>query len=125
MISAEVSAPDAEAFLDAVNADPGIVECHRLTGLFNYLIKAHVTDSAGLSVLLDHLGAVGARCKASVVLASPLEWRAMGSAGEVSSAGGRVRRRRASTARDAEDGAPVPARRPGRPRRARPAESRT
>jgi Lrp/AsnC family leucine-responsive transcriptional regulator len=124
IIMAEVSAPDAETFLDVINTDPGVVECHRLTGVFNYLIKAHVTDADGLSALLDQLGAVGARCNASVVLASPLQWRAMGSAGEVASPSGRLRRRRTPN-RDGENGAQTPARRPGRPRRARPAETRS
>lgn len=123
MISAEVAAPDAGAFLEAAQADPGVVECHRLTGLSNYLVKAHVTDADGLSTLLDQLGATGARCNASIVLASPLEWRAMGSAGEVASPSGRLRRRRTSNREDGSEGATA-ARRPGRPRRTRPVETR-
>lgn len=125
IISAEVIATDADIFMEAVNAEQGIVECHRLTGLFNYLIKAHVTDAAGLSELLDKLGGTGARCNASIVLASPLEWRAMGSAGEVASPSGRLRRRRTAANREGDSGASSPARRPGRPRRPRPAETRS
>ena len=53
IISAEVAPPEAQAFLEAVNAEPGVVECHRLTGVYNYLVKAHVTDAEGLSTLLD------------------------------------------------------------------------
>jgi Lrp/AsnC family leucine-responsive transcriptional regulator len=124
IITAEVSAPDAEAFLETVQADPGVVECHRLTGLFNYMVKAHVTDAAGLSTLLDQLGQTGARCNASIVLASPLEWRAMGSAGDVASPSGRLRRRR-TTSREAEPGTATTTRRPGRPRRTRPVETRS
>jgi len=123
MIAAEVAAPDADAFLEAVQADPGVVECHRLTGVFNYLVKAHVTDAEGLSSLLDQLGATGARCNASIVLASPLEWRAMGSAGEVASPSGRLRRRRTTTRETGAESAPAN-RRPGRPRRPRPVETR-
>jgi Lrp/AsnC family transcriptional regulator, leucine-responsive regulatory protein len=124
IVSAEVRPIDADVFLEAVNADAGVVECHRLTGTFNYLVKAHVTDAEGLATLLDELGQTGARCNASVVLASPLEWRAMGSAGEVATPSGRLRRRRANT-REAEGPAPTGTRRPGRPRRPRPVETRS
>lgn len=124
VITAEVVATDTDLFLEAVNAEQGIVECHRMTGLFNYLVKAHVTDAAGLAELLDRLGASGARCNASIVLASPLEWRAMGSAGDVASPSGRLRRRR-TPAREGEAGTQGTPRRPGRPRRPRPAETRS
>ena len=125
LIFAEVAPSEAEAFLEAVSEEPGVVECHRLTGVFNYLVKAHVTDAAGLATLLDQLGATGARVEASIVLSSPLEWRSMGTAGDVASANGRLRRRRRGVTEAAAEGAAqTTPRRPGRPRRPRPVDAR-
>lgn len=125
LVFAEVAPAESEAFLEAVAEEPGVVECHRLTGVFNYLVKAHVTDAAGLATLLDQLGATGARVEASVVLSSPVEWRSMGTAGDVAAANGRLRRRRRGVTEPVGEGAAASApRRPGRPRRPRPVDAR-
>jgi Lrp/AsnC family leucine-responsive transcriptional regulator len=125
LVFAEVAPTEADAFLEAVAEEPGVVECHRLTGVFNYLVKAHVTDAAGLAGLLDQLGATGARVEASIVLSSPVEWRSMGTAGDVASANGRVRRRRrGATDAPGEGATQTTPRRPGRPRRPRPVDAR-
>src|SRR6478735_2129335 len=119
VIMAEVSAENTPDFLQAVGHEPGVVECHRLTGVFNYLIKAHVADAAELASLLDLLSESGARCEASVVLGSPVEWRSMAAAGDVAPPSGRLRRRRNSNGAGeplADDEKPA-ARRPGRPKR--------
>jgi len=120
VIMAEVSAENTVAFLKTVGREPGVVECHRLTGVFNYLVKAHVADAAELASLLDLFSETGARCEASIVLASPVEWRSMAAAGDVAPPSGRLRRRRGNSAGSADgmtsDEKPV-VRRPGRPKR--------
>ena len=119
VIMAEVSAENTPDFLKTVGREPGVVECHRLTGVFNYLVKAHVADAAELAALLDLMSETGARCEASVVLASPVEWRSMAAAGDVAPPSGRLRRRRRSNgaAEPMTDEEKPATRRPGRPRR--------
>lgn len=120
VIYADVPATSAKAFLEAVEGESGIVECHRLSGNPNYVARAHVIDPGDLAELLDRLGATGATCEASVILQSPLEWRAIGGTEEAGASGGRVRRRRRSPDADGsgEDGTNGTAvRRTGRPRR--------
>jgi hypothetical protein len=71
-----------------------------------------------LAELMDRLGATGAQCHASVILQSPLEWRAIGGTDEQNAPGGRVRRRRRSAdTENPEDVNSSATRRPGRPRR--------
>ena len=116
VIFADVPSASGASFLEAVEREPGIVECHRLSGNPNYTARAHVADPADLADLLDRLGASGANCQASVILQSPLEWRAIGGSDEVGVAPGRVRRRRRTAEADGA-GDVTGTRRPGRPRR--------
>jgi Lrp/AsnC family leucine-responsive transcriptional regulator len=117
-VFADVSAAANSAFLEAVEQEPGVVECHRLSGNPVYVCRTHVADPADLAELLDRLGATGARCHASVILQSPLEWRAIGGSDDQGSGANRVRRRRRSAETDLSDGVNGAAvRRPGRPRR--------
>lgn len=118
VIMAEVAAEHTPDFLDAIGQDPSVVECQRLTGKFNYLIRAHVADGAGLAQLLDILSGSGARCDASIVLESPIEWRALAAAGDIAPPSGRLRRRRPGAEATGEETKPV-IRRPGRPRQTR------
>ena len=115
VILADVPASAGAAFLEALDGEAGVVECHRVSGNPNYIARAHVADPADLADLLDRLGASGATCHASVILQSPLEWRSIGGGDDQAGAAGRVRRRRRTSDADAADDAG--ARRPGRPRR--------
>ncbi|MCC6705071.1 MAG: Lrp/AsnC family transcriptional regulator [Thermomicrobiales bacterium] len=115
VILADVPAAASGAFLEALEQESGIVECHRLSGNPNYVARAHVADPADLAELLDRLGASGANCQASVILQSPLEWRSIGGGEEHGGGSGRVRRRRRTA--ETEGGDDNGARRPGRPRR--------
>jgi Lrp/AsnC family leucine-responsive transcriptional regulator len=117
-IFADVPAASITTFLDAIGQETGVVECHRLSGNPGYMCRAHVSDAAELAELLDRLGAAGATCSASVILQSPLEWRAIGGGNEPGGGGAKVRRRRRTSEPDGtEESAQSPARRPGRPRR--------
>lgn len=117
VIMATVSAQDTPRFLEALDQEPGVVECHRLTGRFDHLIKAFVADRTELASLLDLLSESGATCEASIVLDSPVEWRALAAAGDVAQPGGRLRRRRNAEDQQTDESKPV-VRRPGRPRSA-------
>jgi Lrp/AsnC family leucine-responsive transcriptional regulator len=118
MILANVPASATHAFLEAIDLESGIVECHRVSGNPNYIARAHVADPADLAELLDRMGATGADCQASVILQSPLEWRAIGGGNEHQTSASRVRRRRRPTDSEAaEDANGAGVRRPGRPRR--------
>jgi Lrp/AsnC family transcriptional regulator, leucine-responsive regulatory protein len=116
IILADVAPADSAAFLKAAEEEAGVVECHRITGAANFLLKAHVGGTVELQSLLDALGETGARCNASVVLSSPVEWREVPSSGEE---GGtqRARRRRRAEGEVENSDVPLTPRRPGRPRR--------
>ncbi len=117
IILADVPSAAGVAFLEAIESESGIVECHRLSGNPNYMARAHVADPTDLAELLDRLGASGANCHASVILQSPLEWRAIGGSEDGAQTPGRVRRRRRVTTDENAGDESTPARRPGRPRR--------
>lgn len=122
VITVEVQRGNYDAFLDAVQNNPGVVECHRITGKATHLIKVHVADMAALEELVDGLSEVGAMCETSVVLSSPVPWREVtppsGSTQQRTRLTRRRRRGAAPVAVGAEDDAAArPKRRgPGRPR---------
>jgi len=58
-------------FEEMVANHPDIIECHRLTGVVNYLLKAAVNDMEQLNRLIDHLIPYGV-INTSVVLKSPV-----------------------------------------------------
>lgn len=58
-------------FEEMVSEHPDIIECHRLTGVVNYLLKAAVNDMDQLNNLIDHLIPYGV-INTSVVLKSPV-----------------------------------------------------
>lgn len=118
LISAEVQHADYAAFLEKVNNEPSVAECHRITGDATFLIKVHVADPAALEALVDDFSAAGGRCSAALVLSSPVPWREVTPPEGATSPRARLsrRRRRANTV-DADGQANgVPPRGPGRPR---------
>lgn len=122
MIAAQVQQADYAAFLERVHADPAIAECHRMTGYATFQLKVHVADSAALEALVDDLSATGARCDASLVLSSPVDWREVTPPEGSASPRTRLSRRRRRTATadvptpDVQADEPVAPRGPGRPR---------
>ncbi len=117
IITATVAPAHYEPFLARVQTDPAIAECHRVTGEATHLVKVHVEDTAGLETLVDALSATGARVVASLVLSSPVPYRAVTPPEGTTAQRGRLtrRRRRAAvgTALSASSDQP---KRPGRPR---------
>ena len=137
LVTATVEPGNYAAFLDRVNADPAIAECHLTTWVATHVVKAHLADTAALERLVDELGATGARCETALVLSSPVPYRPVTPPEGTTAQRTRLTRRRRRTAAaalavPAENGAapvvqeqPQP-KRPGRPRgrrRTTPAET--
>ena len=118
LISADVQHGDYTAFLERVNNEPSVAECHRTTGAATFLIKVHVADPSALETLVDELSAAGGRCAASLVLSSPVPWREVTPPEGATSPRARLSRRRRRTATVEPDGQTngVAPRGPGRPR---------
>ena len=120
MITANVQRVTYEAFLDAVKSNPGVVECHRVTGGSTHLLRAQVADMAALEELVDGLSDVGASCETAIVLSSPVPWREVTPPiGSTEQRSRMTRRRRRTVSAPDEEATQVarPKRRgPGRPR---------
>ncbi|WP_078597503.1 Lrp/AsnC family transcriptional regulator [Evansella clarkii] len=67
----DVTVPYNE-FEEMISRHPDIIECHRVTGMINYLLKAAVDDMDHLGKLIDHLIPYAA-INTSIVLSSPVE----------------------------------------------------
>jgi Lrp/AsnC family leucine-responsive transcriptional regulator len=119
LISATVDRRDAEAFWNQLQAEEAVSEVHRTTGDATHLIKVNVPDMAALEQIVDALSEAGARCSTTIVLSSPVPYRAITPPEGMTVQRTRLtRRRRRSTA----EGGEAPAR-AGRPRGRRPAAS--
>jgi Lrp/AsnC family leucine-responsive transcriptional regulator len=119
-VSVTVEYANHDAFLQAVEADQSICECHRVAGASSHLVRANLTDPADLAQLLDRLSATGAHCEPLLVLNSPLPWRAttppVGGAQERSRPTRRRRKPALAPQETVIDETPAAPRRPGRPR---------
>ena len=67
----EITVPYLE-FEAMISSHPDIMECHRVTGKINYLLKAAVNDMDHLGRLIDHLIPY-ASINTSIVLNSPVQ----------------------------------------------------
>jgi len=127
LISAAVDRADYATFLNQVDNDPAVAECHRTTGEATFLVKVYVADTAALERLVDEFGAAGARCETSLVLSSPVPYRALTPPEGVTTPRTRLgRRRRAAATGNGVVASPprTAAKRPGRPRGRRAADDR-
>ncbi|HET8524900.1 MAG TPA: Lrp/AsnC family transcriptional regulator [Thermomicrobiales bacterium] len=132
LISASVDRADYDTFLDRVKDDPGVVECHRVTGDATFVVKVSLADTAALEQLVDDLSGAGAFCTTALVLSSPVPWREIAPPPGSTSQRTRLGRRRRAPAPAAvpehgtnESGParPQTPRRPGRPRGRRTSSS--
>lgn len=123
-VSVSVDYPNQEAFLQAIDAELSICECHRIAGSASHLVKANLADPADLAQLLDRLSGTGARCEPLLVLDSPLPWRATtpptGGQDDRTRPTRRRRRPAAAVPVPTPEEPPAAPRRPGRPRGRRP-----
>ena len=104
VILAEVPHAAYAEFLERVNNEPSVAECHRLTGVATFMVKVNVADTAALEQFVDALSAAGARCETSLVLSSPVPWRPVTPPEGVAGTRTRLTRRRRRTA----EAAPAP-----------------
>ncbi len=125
LITATVDRGQYDAFLERIQAEAAVAECHRVTGDATHLLKVHVQDMAALESLVDELGAAGAHCDTAIVLSSPVAYRPITPPEGTTVPRARLsrRRRRAAAAGVAEGvvGEDAPVTRRGRPRGRRPA----
>ena len=71
----ELKIPHLE-FENLIAKEEAVLECHRVTGPINYLLKAAVPDMNGMRELIDRLIPYGA-FNTSTVLTSPVAYRAL------------------------------------------------
>ena len=72
IINVQMMVNQHKAFLQLVNKDPAIVECHHLTGEDCMTIKVLLSDTIELEKLLDRIQLLG-NTRTTIVLSSPLE----------------------------------------------------
>ena len=133
LIKTTVDPAHYEAFLERLQAEPAVAECHRTTGEATHLIKVHVADNAALEKLVDELAGAGAKVVTAVVLSSPVPYRPItppeGTTAQRSRLTRRRRRAAAALGETGEGGAVTALlgedqpKRPGRPRGRRGAGS--
>jgi Lrp/AsnC family transcriptional regulator, leucine-responsive regulatory protein len=127
LIQVRVTGSQADEFRQAVVDNPAVVECHRTTGHFTYLVKVHVADTHALEEVVDSLSETGADCEIAIVLSSPVSWREVtppAGAPQTRARLSRRRRRGAEIPPTGEEAPAAPAERrgPGRPRTRRAPE---
>jgi Lrp/AsnC family leucine-responsive transcriptional regulator len=81
--------PDCSHLGEVAKEIPEVVECHRITGETSYLLKLVARDVQHLERLIDRLMPYGSTIT-SVVLSSPVRYRALGPAVEPPAERGRV-----------------------------------
>lgn len=122
VVTATVQRGSYDAFFELVKGNPGVVECHRVTGGATHLLRVQVADMPALEELVDGLSDVGATCETSIVLSSPVPWREVTPpVGSIEQRSRLTRRRRRTTSaieieEDATPAARPKRRGPGRPR---------
>ena len=72
IITVQMMVNQHKAFLQLVNNDPAIVECHHLTGEDCMTIKVLLSDTIELEKLLDRIQQLG-NTRTTIVLSSPLD----------------------------------------------------
>lgn len=61
-------------FEQLMKEERAVIECHRVTGTTNYILKAAVSNMASMSLLIDRLIPYGS-LTTSIVLSSPVPYR--------------------------------------------------
>lgn len=98
LINVSLERDKYEPFLDKLEQQSAVEECHRVTGDQAFIVKAHVASTEDLEALIDELQLVGAKCSTNIVLSTPIATAAImppdGSVTEKSRATRRRRRTR-------------------------------
>lgn len=115
LIAAAVDRRDQAAFMKQIDDLAAVSEVHRTTGGMTHLIRVNVPDMATLEKIVDDLSETGARCETTIILSSPVQYRAITPPEGMTVQRSRLaRRRRRPAPEPGAEGAPT--RRPGRPR---------
>lgn len=72
LINVELDRRHYDAFLNRLRSEPAVEECHRVTGNFAFIVKAHLASTDDLESLVDDLQDVGAKCSTNIVLSTPI-----------------------------------------------------
>ena len=120
LVTATVQRGSYESFLESIQANSAVLECHRVTGAATHVLRVQVADMAALEELVDAMSDAGASCETSIVLSSPVPWREVtppvGETDQRTRAPRRRRRASAPVEESATGEAPPKRRGPGRPR---------
>lgn len=72
LINVELDRRHYDAFLNRLKSEPAVEECHRVTGNFAFIVKAHLASTDDLESLVDDLQDAGAKCSTNIVLSTPI-----------------------------------------------------
>jgi Lrp/AsnC family leucine-responsive transcriptional regulator len=121
LIAASVDRRDYDGFLNLLQEQAAVAEVHRTTGDMTHLIKVHVPDMMTLERIVDDLSEAGARCRTTIILSSPLPYRAITLPEGMTVQRSRLTRRRRRPAADTAGAEGESGRRPTRTRSRRTA----
>jgi Lrp/AsnC family leucine-responsive transcriptional regulator len=121
LIAASVDRRDYDGFLNLLQEQAAVAEVHRTTGDMTHLIKVYVPDMMTLERIVDDLSEAGARCRTTIILSSPLPYRAITLPEGMTVQRSRLTRRRRRSSPDAASTEGEAGRRPPRPRTRRTA----
>jgi Lrp/AsnC family leucine-responsive transcriptional regulator len=121
LIAASVDRRDYDAFLNHLQEQAAVAEVHRTTGDTTHLIKLHVPDMVTLERIVDDLSDAGARCRTTIILSSPLPYRAITPPEGMTVQRSRLTRRRRRSTGETPGAEGEPGRRPTRTRSRRTA----
>ncbi|MFN8594081.1 MAG: Lrp/AsnC family transcriptional regulator [Thermomicrobiales bacterium] len=115
IIAATVGPNDRDEFMARVGAHSAVAEVLRITGGATHLVRVHVAGMAMLQALVDELTGSGAHCETTIVLSSPVPYRAITPPEGTTVQRSRLTRRRRRASADGAGDGETP-KRPGRPR---------
>lgn len=72
LVSIQTAASEREAFLRLVQGEPQILQCYRVTGSYNFIVKVSCPGIEALEHLLTHLQRMG-NTNTQIILATPLD----------------------------------------------------
>lgn len=74
LISIQTAASEREEFLRMIADEPQILQCYRVTGIYNFIVKASCSSIDELEHLLTRLQKLGST-NTQIILATPLDRR--------------------------------------------------
>ena len=72
LISIQTAASERDHFLKMIQGEPQILQCYRVTGSYNFIVKVSCPGIDALEHLLTHLQKMG-NTNTQIILATPLD----------------------------------------------------